>query len=206
MRQAIIWVFFTSMFISCIEESKETVDEPSETMNTGECRLNSDCDTNQVCENAVCVEQEEEASCTAEECPCDTDEQCDEGLLCIDSSCIVPECLQTTDCALSQECLNGQCVTNLDLDNDRDDVANAEDNCPLIANADQNDIDQDGLGDACDDDDDGDEILDVDDNCISVPNPEQLDTDGDMIGDLCEADEDGDEGHKRSLGSILKIL
>lgn len=45
---------------------------------------------------------------------------------------------------------------NNDLDNDG--VANASDNCPLTANADQADLDHDGVGDACDSDIDGDGV------------------------------------------------
>lgn len=40
-----------------------------------------------------------------------------------------------------------------DADDDGDDVA-ARDNCPLVVNADQRDVDGDGIGDACDDSDD----------------------------------------------------
>ena len=38
------------------------------------------------------------------------------------------------------------------LDQDNDGVADAADNCPTVANADQADLDGNGLGDACDDD------------------------------------------------------
>ena len=45
------------------------------------------------------------------------------------------------------------------LDSDRDGVLDLEDNCPVISNPNQQDIDEDGLGDVCDDDKDGDGIL-----------------------------------------------
>ncbi len=44
-------------------------------------------------------------------------------------------------------------------DTDGDGVIDLADNCVDIANADQSDIDGDGLGDVCDDDRDGDGIL-----------------------------------------------
>ncbi len=85
-------------------------------------------------------------------------------------------------------------------DPDRDDVADADDNCPMVANPEQTDSDGDGLGDACD-------------NCAAVANPPkatrgfgapiQRDHDADGRGDECdlcphlgavtpETDQDGD--------------
>ena len=49
------------------------------------------------------------------------------------------------------------------LDDDRDGVENADDNCPQNSNADQTDTDGDGEGDVCDTDDDGDGVLDGND-------------------------------------------
>jgi cysteine-rich repeat protein len=65
-------------------------------------------------------------------------------------------------------------------------VLNLEDNCPMTANADQEDLDQDGLGDQCDPDTDGDNVLNTDDNCPSTPNSEQADSDNDGQGDSCD--------------------
>ena len=77
-------------------------------------------------------------------------------------------------------------------DADGDGVNDGADNCPAIANADQSDIDGDGIGDVCDGDVDGDGILNGSDNCPVTSNAGQGDTDGDGIGDACDGDVDGD--------------
>lgn len=78
------------------------------------------------------------------------------------------------------------------IDTDGDGIADATDNCPLVANADQLNTDGDGEGDACDTDDDNDGVLDVSDNCPLVVNADQLNTDGDAEGDVCDTDDDND--------------
>jgi len=67
-------------------------------------------------------------------------------------------------------------------------VLDGADNCPVDANANQADLDGDGLGDVCDPDDDGDGVLDSADNCPLVANPAQTDADGDGLGDACDPD------------------
>ncbi|MCB9732857.1 MAG: thrombospondin type 3 repeat-containing protein [Deltaproteobacteria bacterium] len=94
------------------------------------------------------------------------------------------------------------------------------DNCPDDPNADQADLDNDGVGDVCDCDIDGDGIVDKStrvcwpelppedpppttpcldgetelciDNCKVTPNENQADLDDDGEGDVCDCDIDGD--------------
>ena len=73
-----------------------------------------------------------------------------------------------------------------DTDFDNDGIEDSLDNCPRVANPDQADSDNDGIGDACDGDRDGDGIVDGSDNCPSVANHNQIDTDGDGRGDECD--------------------
>jgi hypothetical protein len=83
------------------------------------------------------------------------------------------------------------------IDTDGDGVQDANDNCPSVANAGQQDTDGDGVGDACNQavDPDGDEYANALDNCPNVAKPNQLDTDGDGVGNACNDanDPDGDE-------------
>lgn len=53
------------------------------------------------------------------------------------------------------------------------------DNCPIVANRDQRDSDNDGHGDACD-------------NCPEVSNLNQEDRDKDLVGDVCDTNDDID--------------
>lgn len=77
-------------------------------------------------------------------------------------------------------------------DRDGDGVPDDADNCPEVANALQEDNDQDRKGDACDDDDDSDGVPDSRDNCPLAANPGQEDLDRDARGDPCDDDDDGD--------------
>lgn len=75
---------------------------------------------------------------------------------------------------------------NCDADDDNDGILDVNDNCPLVANANQLDTDGDGIGNTCDDDDDNDGVLDGFDNCPLTYNPDQNDRDNDGLGDVCD--------------------
>jgi hypothetical protein len=73
-------------------------------------------------------------------------------------------------------------------DIDGDGVPDIYDNCISIFNPDQKDINDNKIGDACEDwDYDG--ILNIYDNCPNNPNQDQTDTDNDGIGDACDSEE-----------------
>lgn len=77
-------------------------------------------------------------------------------------------------------------------DSDGDGILNADDNCPFTANPEQEDMDDDGLGDVCDEDLDGDNADNNTDNCPYSPNADQQDQDGNGVGDACDLDVDND--------------
>jgi hypothetical protein len=97
-----------------------------------------------------------------------------------------------------------------DGDLDQDGVIDSKDNCPLVPNADQQDGNANGYGDACEFpdlitpccgavcllDSDGDEIPEAVDLCPWTPSPAgteaNVDTDGDGVGDACDTSDDFD--------------
>jgi hypothetical protein len=82
-------------------------------------------------------------------------------------------------------------VTVTAADVDRDGLADPFDNCPQRPNADQRDVDADGVGDRCDlegPDADSDGRPDPLDNCLEEANPSQRDADSDGFGNACDPD------------------
>jgi Thrombospondin type 3 repeat len=73
-------------------------------------------------------------------------------------------------------------------DSDGDGILDISDNCKLVVNPDQKDLDSNKIGDACEDrDKDG--VIDGKDNCPLDYNPDQKDTDNDGKGNVCDKDD-----------------
>jgi uncharacterized repeat protein (TIGR01451 family) len=83
-------------------------------------------------------------------------------------------------------------VTPPPPDEDEDGSPDGEDNCQSVSNANQRDVDSDGVGDACDPDIDNDGLLNASDNCPGAANADQIDLDGDGLGEPCDGDNDND--------------
>lgn len=112
-------------------------------------------------------------------------------------------------------------IEHTELDTDIDGIADANDNCPSIANNDQSDVDSDGLGDVCDsfpndpdNDLDGDSIGGDIDNCPSIANNNQANDDGDGQGNVCDSfpldpdndfDGDGISGHIDNCSLVANV-
>ena len=88
-------------------------------------------------------------------------------------------------------------LDNLELcpepDADTDGIADDLDNCLLVSNPGQEDLDSDGEGDSCDpcpvdplNDVDSDSFCSDQDNCPFSTNPDQMNSDADGLGDACD--------------------
>jgi hypothetical protein len=94
------------------------------------------------------------------------------------------------------------CLLDIENDGDADGICETDDNCDLVYNPDQADLDTDGIGDVCDSDRDNDGFDNDVDNCPLHPNADQADFDGDGEGDACDQDNDAD-GVLDSLDACL---
>ena len=70
-------------------------------------------------------------------------------------------------------------------DGDGDGIPDDTDNCPNTPNPDQADVNNNRVGDDCDDFD-ADGVLNTEDNCPGIDNPDQADQDSDNVGDVCD--------------------
>ncbi|TNF35074.1 MAG: hypothetical protein EP329_06585 [Deltaproteobacteria bacterium] len=154
---------------------------PSPHFNTDQADDDNDdigdvCD---VCPHDATNDEDEDGVCQdVDNCPDMKNEPSD----CDDDASTADE-----QCDLDGDNIGDVCDSNIDGDCKE----NSADNCPEVANCEddntQIDTDEDGDGDACDDDDDDDDVLDVDDNCPLVANAKQTDVDGDNIGFQCDS-------------------
>ncbi len=77
------------------------------------------------------------------------------------------------------------------IDSDGDGIADDIDNCPHAFNEDQTDVNNNGIGDSCEEpslpvDTDGDDISDEIDNCPNIANQPQNDINENGVGDACD--------------------
>jgi len=109
-----------------------------------------------------------------EEVTCVEDHICDEQGDCV----LHPdyECAPTVPCVEGFFCEEGLCqeIPPEDPDSDDDGVSDSLDNCPDVQNAEQENLDGDRFGDACDEDVDGDGINDDIDQCERQPGSIEL--------------------------------
>ncbi|HEV8361384.1 MAG TPA: thrombospondin type 3 repeat-containing protein, partial [Candidatus Thermoplasmatota archaeon] len=93
----------------------------------------------------------------------------------------------------TEDAVPGAHTVHSAVDTDHDGLDDAADNCRIVSNHDQADLDGDEQGDACDADVDGDGVPEMSsdpdailDNCPITNNADQSDADGDLVGDACD--------------------
>jgi hypothetical protein len=91
----------------------------------------------------------------------------------------------------------------LETDADDDSIQDGTDNCRVDSNANQSDVNADGIGDVCQPDDlDGDGWPDEADNCPHDANPDQIDSDVNGVGDVCDGRSVARRWNERLLEAI----
>ena len=141
---------------------------PLSNSDSSECRLNSDCLIEQICQESRCVADPE--VCLGEMYPCASDTDCDSVEIC--------------DGLESEEDNRKNCPNIPNPDQTyHDEVMDEIDNCPRESNPTQEELDLNIGGDVCEGDHDFNGVRDDRDNCLVNSNPDQSDHDADGQGE-----------------------
>ncbi len=189
----------------CVSGQYDPLNDGTDTNNDGICDAGDECTPDPCHNGSACTDGDNSYNCdctgtgfTGTNCDEDIDECADASLNNCDSNatCNNTEGSFTCTCNTGYAGNGVNCI-NITTDTDNDGILDYNtdgtplDNCINIANNDQKDTDEDGMGDACDDSD-NDGINDDKDNCMNIFNPEQSNIDLDDKGDVCDDDIDGD--------------
>ncbi|MEM9305193.1 MAG: thrombospondin type 3 repeat-containing protein, partial [Pseudomonadota bacterium] len=142
MRTPILTLLLSLLALAFVEPAPAQIDLDQILQSTPKgtgCRLNSDCQIDEICDNGSCVPDPSGGPCGG---ACGTAEFCD------NNTCVAKECDSSLDCPLGELCSRFACVVDLEADRDRDGLPDVTDNCPSTTNSDQADLDRDRQGDA----------------------------------------------------------